>query len=309
VTGPRLRTQRGGALLIALLAVALATVIALSLIERGQRAMARTEALLATERAWQYAQGMEALAAETLRRAQTGEIDPTVLDGTWTEPFDVPGGHIQGRLFDQQARFNVNALAHPDAAHAATARDAFARLLDRLGLHAGIADELSDWLEGASMPRPGSAADDWYMRLNPPYRTAGVPMMHASELRWLRSVDDEAWGALSGLVTALPEPELVINVNTASPAVVASLFAELDGDQARRLLADGPFMSRTAFLEHPIILPLATPGTERFLTTDSRWFLVQSRIVLDGIERDYFRLLTAAGAGYDEFRYFSQGVP
>ena len=165
--------QRGGALLIALLAVALATVIALSLIERGQRAMARTEALLATERAWQYAQGMEALASETLRRAQAGEIDPTVLDGTWTEPFDVPGGHIQGRLLDQQARFNVNALAHPDTAHAATARDAFARLLDRLGLNAAIAEELADWLEGASMPRPGSAADDWYMRLSPPYRTAG----------------------------------------------------------------------------------------------------------------------------------------
>lgn len=303
------RKARGAALLIALLAAALAAVIALALIERGQRAMARTEALLASERAWQFNQGMEALAAETLRRAQAGEIDPTVLDGTWTEPFDVPGGYVQGRLLDQQARFNVNALAHPDAAHASTAREAFARMLDRLGLASVIADELADWLDGATMPRPGSAADDWYMRLNPPYRTAGVLLVHASELRWLRSVDEQAWEVLSGLVTALPAPELVININTAPAPVVASLFAELDGDQTRRLLADGPFMSRSAFLEHPIIQPLATPGSERFLTTDSRWFLVQSRVVLDGIERDYFRLLTAAGPGYDDFRYFSQGVP
>ncbi len=301
--------QRGGALLIALLAVALASVIALALIERGQHAMARTEALMATERAWQYAQGMEALAAETLRRAQAGEIDPTALDGTWTEPFEVPGGYIQGRLMDQQARFNLNALAHPDTAQAATARQAFARMLDRLGLTPTIADELADWLEGASMPRPGSAADDWYMRMNPPYRTAGVPLAHASELRWLRSVDDEAWQALSALVTALPEPELVINVNTASPLVLASLFEELDGDQARRLLAAGPFASRSAFLDHPLMQTVAAPGSERFLTTNSRWFLGQSRVVLDGIERDYFRLLTPAAPGYDDFRYFSQGVP
>lgn len=301
--------QRGGALLIALLAVALASVIALALIERGQRAMARTEALMATERAWQYAQGMEALAAETLRRALAGEFDASVLEGTWTEPFDVPGGYIQGRLMDQQARFNLNALAHPDAARAATAREAFARMLDGLGLTPAIADELADWLEGASMPRPGSAADDWYMRLNPPYRTAGVPLAHASELRWLRSVDEEAWQVLSPLVSALPEPELVINVNTTSPPVLAGLFAELDGDQARRVLADGPFMSRSAFLDHPIIRPLAAPGSERFLTTTSRWFLGQSRVVLDGIERDYFRLMTAASPGYDDFRYFSQGMP
>jgi general secretion pathway protein K len=309
MTGRGPSRQRGGALLVALLAVALATVLALALIERGQHALARTEALMATERAWQYAQGMEALAAETLRRAQAGEIDPTVLDGTWTEPFDVPGGYIQGRLMDQHARFNLNALAHPDAAHAAVARDAFARLLDQLGLTTVIADELADWLAGASMPRPGSAADDWYMRMNPPYRTAGVPLAHASELRWLRSVDDEVWRVLSALVTALPDPELVININTASPPVLASLFAELDGDQARRVLADGPFMSRSAFLDHPIIQPLAQPGSERFLTTSSRWFLGQSRVVLGGIERDYFRLLTAASPGYDDFRYFSQGVP
>ncbi len=301
--------QQGGALLVALLAVAMATVLALALIERGQRALARTEALMATERAWQYAQGMEALAVETLRRAQAGEIDPTVLDGTWTEPFDVPGGYIQGRLMDQQARFNLNALAHPEAARAATAREAFARMLDHLGLAPVIADELADWLAGASMPRPGSAADDWYMRMNPPYRTAGVPFANASELRWLRSVDDEAWQALSPLVTALPEPELVININTTTPPVLSSLFAELDGDQARRVLADGPFISRSAFLDHPIIRPLAAPGSERFLTTTSRWFLGQSRVVLDGIERDYFRLLTAASPGYDDFRYFSQGAP
>lgn len=309
MTGGRCNHQRGAALLIALIAVALASVMALGLIERGQQSLARTEALMTTERAWQYARGMEVLAAETLRRVRAEGIDPGLLDGTWTSPFEVPGGFVQGRLLDQNAYFNVNALAHPDAAVAGNAHAAFERLLDRLGLNPVIADELADWIEGAVMPRPGSAADDWYMSLDPPYRTAGVPLAHASELRWLRSVDEEAWSALSPLVTALPQPELVINVNSARPRVLASLFEEMTVDQARRVVADTPFNDLEAFLSHPLIQAVARPGLAQHLSVDGRWYLAQARVNLDGVERDFFRLLAPAGPGYDEFRYFSQGVP
>lgn len=305
----RYPNQRGAALLIALIAVALASVIALGLVERSQRALARTEALVATERSWQYARGMQALVAETLRRARSGEIDPIVLDGAWSEPYEVPGGVIQGRLLDRNGLFNVNALAHPDAARADRAAEAFARLLEALGLDPVIADELNDWLEGARMPRPGSAADDWYMRLNPPYRTAGTTLAHESELAWLRSVDEEVLATLSDHVTALPDTALQVNVNAATAVVVASLIAELDVAQARRVLADGPFADRQAFLSHPLIEPFSTPVVSQQIVTEGRWYLAHARVVLDGIERDYFGLLSASGPGYDEFRYFSQGVP
>lgn len=301
--------QRGAALLIALIAVALASVIALGLIERSQRALARTEALVATERSWQYARGMQALVAETLRRVRAGEIDPIVLDGAWSEPYEVPGGVIQGRLLDRNGRFNVNALAHPDAAQADRAAEAFVRLLEALGLDPVIADELDDWIEGARMPRPGSAADDWYMRLDPPYRTAGTRLAHESELAWLRSVDEEVLATLSDHVTALPDTSLQVNVNAATAVVVASLLAELDVAQARRVLADGPFPDRQAFLSHPLIEPFSTPAVSQQIVTEGRWYLAHARVVLDGIERDYFGLLSASGPGYDEFRYFSQGVP
>lgn len=301
--------QRGAALLIALIAVALASVIALGLIERGQHSLARTEALMNNERAWQYARGMEALADETLRRVRAEGMGSDTVDGTWTTPFEVPGGHVQGRLLDQNARFNVNALAHPDAALAASSHEAFVRLLDSLGLDTVIADELADWIDGAIMPRPGSAADDWYMSLDPPYRTAGSILAHASELRWLRSVDEEAWSALAPVVTALPQPELVVNVNTARIHVLASLFEQMDVDQARRVLADGPFSDLQAFRSHPLVQAAVRPGLEQHLSVDGRWYLAQARVNLDGVERDFFRLLSPAGPGYDEFRYFSQGVP
>lgn len=303
-----LYAQRGSALLIALVAAALAAAIALTMLERGQGTLARTQALMDTERAYQYARGMEILAADLIEQATTEGVDPGMLDGAWTAPFDVPGGLIQGRVLDQNARFNVNALAHPDTGQAARALTRFERLLNHLGLNPVIAAELADWVSGAAMPRPGSAGDAWYASRQPPYRMAGVRLSHISELRWLRSVDEDAWARLSPFVSALPDHDLVINVNTTSPEVLASLVNELDLDQARRVLADGPFHDVRAFIGHPIIESTAGPDLSLHVTVFSPWYLAQARVVLDGVERDYFRLMDVGGSGYD-FRLFSQGVP
>ncbi len=295
--------------MIALVTAALAAVIATVMLERGQRSLARSEALLATERSWQYARGMSIMARRMLEQALAEGADASTLDDTWTAPFNVPGGMVQGRLVDQGALFNLNALGHPDGATANAAREAFGRLLERLGLNPIIADELADWLDGAVMPRPGSAANDWYARQDPAYRTAGVPLGSTSELRWLRSVDEEAWRALAPLVTALPEPELRINVNTARPEVLAAVVADLDIEQARRVIADGPYSDLVRFAEHPLVAPAIRPDEQVRLAIRSRWYLAHARVVVDGVEREYFRLMSGAAAGYDGFRRFSQGVP
>ncbi len=300
--------SRGGALLVALVAVALATLLALGLIERGQQTLARTQALIASERAYQYALAMDVMAESLLRRALEEGIEASLLDGTWTPPYEVPGGVVLGRLIDQQARFNLNALAHPDPALASLALERFERLLLELGLNPLIALELADWLDGARVPRPGSAGDSWYATRQPPYRMPGMALAHVSELRWLRSVDEAAFAALAPRVSALPEPELRLNVNTVDPSVLASLVPGLEPAQAARLLADGPFADVPSFLSHPILQGLAVPQLEAHLTVSSRYFLAQARVVLDGVERDYFRLIRVDGSGYD-FRLFSQGTP
>lgn len=304
-----LRRQRGSALLVALITAALAAVIATAMLERGQRSLARSEALLASERSWQYARGMSILAERMLEQAMAEGADPSALDGSWTAPFQVPGGMVQGRLVDQGALFNLNALAHPDGATSTAAREAFRRLIESVGLNPIVADELADWLDGAVMPRPGSAADDWYARQDPPYRTAGVLLANASELRWLRSVDEQTWRTLAPLVTALPEPELRVNVNTARPEVLAAIIAGLEPEQARRVVADGPFPDPVRFSEHPLVAPVIQPDERVRVAIRSRWYLAQARVVIDGVERDYFRLMNGAAAGYDGFRRFSQGVP
>jgi general secretion pathway protein K len=302
--------QRGAALLIALIVAALASVLALGVIERGQSTMARTQALLDSERSYQYARGMAILARNLIDRARREDAPPDQLNGSWTPVFPVPGGRIQGRLLDQQARFNLNALAHPDAARRQEAQQTFERLLEHLGLDTVIALELADWIDGAAVARPGSAGNSVYAGFQPPYRLAGVALAHPSELRWLRSMTPQAYARLSAFVTTLPDSGVRINVNTTSAPVLASLMPEMSIEEAERVLSDRPWRDLRGFLGHPIVQrqPIPDVQLQRQITTTSQDYLAQARVTLDGVERDYFGLIQLGGTRYD-FRWFSQGVP
>ena len=300
--------QRGSALLIALVAVALASLLAVGLIEQTQRDLARTAALVANERAWQYALGMDALADRSLNRALAEGLDPASLSGTWTEPFAVPGGHVQARLLDQHGRFNLNALGHADSALAAQAEQTLIRLLEQLGLPRALATELREWQVEQTLGAGFGADSFWYGAQDPPYRRAGMPLAHLSELRWLRGVDADSFQRLAPHVTVLPSRQLNINVNAASPELLAAVVEGLELEQARRVLADAPFNDLRQLRAHPLLAGRLTPEHEAVLLVRSGWFMVHSRVVLDGVVRDYHRLMDRSGSGYD-FRWFSQGPP
>lgn len=301
--------QRGSALLIALVAVALAAVLAVGLVERSQRDLARTQALLANERSWQYAMGMEALAERALTRALADGLDPAALSGAWTEPFAVPGGHVQARLLDLSGRFNLNALGHPDSLEAARAERVFIRLLEQLGLPRTLAAELREW---QTEPHPGGghtgASEAWYQAQDPPYRRSGLPLAHVSELRWLRGVDETAWQRLLPHVVALPGRHFTLNINATSPELLAALIEGLEVEQARRVLADGPFNNSQQLIAHPLLADRISSEQLAVLGVQSGWFVAHARVVLDGVARDYHRLIDYSGSGYD-FRWFSHGPP
>jgi hypothetical protein len=104
--------QRGVALLIAMLAVTVGTIIAVNLMWQGTLDLRRAESALAPDQGMLYMQGAEAggghLASRRSRLAQSdnlGEIWATELP-----PLPVDGGTIQGKLEDLQGRFNLNSL-------------------------------------------------------------------------------------------------------------------------------------------------------------------------------------------------------
>ncbi|MGK7294673.1 MAG: type II secretion system minor pseudopilin GspK [Candidatus Wenzhouxiangella sp. M2_3B_020] len=281
-------SQRGAALLIALLAVALAAVMATALVERGQRDVARTAAVFNGERAWQYAEGMEALARDWIGRRNEAGIPGNLLDGQWSEPFPVPGGSVRGRVLDFGGRFNLNALAHPDPAAASRARQTLSALLSSLGMPPESSER------AASLYRPGPDG-------------VTVPLAHASELARLPGFDRETLARLEPYLVVLPDPGSRININRAEPEVLAAAIDGLSLEAARALAARGPFETLDGALAQPELSAVRTASVRDRLAVDSAWFLVHAQVVLDADVRDSFRLVGVAGSRYDA-RYVSHGI-
>lgn len=284
-----LTRQRGAALLIALLAVALAAAMATALVERGQADLARARAVADGERAWQYASGLEALARDWIRRQrEPGAAIAMPAAGAWSEPLPVPGGAVQARVIDLGGRFNLNALAHPDPARARAAR----RALDALLATLNLAPELGEDIDG--LLRPG--------RDGVRHRIA-----HLSELDRLERIDAGTRARLAPFVVAVPDPAAPINVNRAPPEVLAAVVDGLSPESARAVSDRAPFDNLDAVLAQPEMRAIAMAAARERLAVESDWFLAQARVRLDGTDRFYVRLVGASGNRYDA-RYVSQGT-
>jgi general secretion pathway protein K len=237
--------QRGVALITALLVVALATAAAVAMATRLNVDMRRTGNLLNGEQAYAYALAAESWAYVILRRdLEDSEYDS--LGEDWASalpPIAVEGGFVNGRIEDLQGRFNVNNLivdggvpTEPEAAVEAEQLAYFKRLLDVLGLEAALAPALLDWIDAdINATYPDGAEDDTYLLTEPPYRAANRPLFSISELRLVQGFTPEVIAVLEPHVTALPE-ETIINVNTASAAVLRALHQELDEAAVEQLI-------------------------------------------------------------------------
>ncbi len=286
---PTFPQQRGAALLIALVGVALALLLATELIQRSQRDLARTQALVDAERGWQLAAGLDGLAREWIRQQHEAGLAADALDGRWSEWFPVPGGAVRGRVFDLSGRFNLNALATRDAAEVARARLAFERLADALALEQELVDAI------LTLYAPGSDA-------------RRLPLAHLSELDALPAMGPARRRALETVVTVLPDPSSRLNINRAAPETLAAWIDGLSPQQAEALIARGPWNELDRVLAQPELAGLPQLLLRQRLSIDSRWYLAHAQVVLDGEPRDYFRLVGDGASGYD-FRYVSLGIP
>ena len=230
--------QRGVAVLTAMLVVTLGTMIAVNMMWSASLDQRRASAGLAADQGIAYLHGAEAWAGDILRQDMVDSPQSDHLGETWAlelPPLPVDGGAITGRLEDLQGRFNLNNLVTPQGEADPLSQAQFERLLASLGLDPGVAGVVVDWLDAdAETHFPNGAEDDAYAAANPPYRTPNWPITSTSELTAMSGIDAEGYRALRPYVTVLPSGTTV-NVNTASPPVLASLSDDIDLARAAAL--------------------------------------------------------------------------
>jgi general secretion pathway protein K len=317
------RRQRGVALIIALILVALATILATKLTFDGWLERRRTLGVLAAEQAVHFGLGAEALAADVLTQAANAQ--KVSLDQPWAQPTQPlpltpendaegePIGTLQGSLEDMQGRFNLNNLIKmvndptkclgvpvPCADPAPLAQ--FQRLLVSVGLEPKWAGIARDWIDADDTPgNPDGAEDSVYTSQTPPYLTGNWPMSSPTELMNMPGFGADRYRKIAPYVTALPGIT-TINICTAPGPVLESLNEGLDGEYTRSpdLLVSGRktgcFPDATAFGNILKGQRDKGAGAQNAYGTTSTFFRLTTRVTLGSTEFTMYSLLSK-GAG------------
>jgi len=221
--------QRGVALIVAILLVALGTILAAAVAYENAMTARRGAGTFAFDESLLIAQGAEALAAYGIRQFYQADPQHTYIGQGWDKPVGpmevVPGVMLEASLEDLQGRFNLNNLVKNDGTPDAVNVAAFTKLLELLGLETKWAPMLVDWIDADIVPQNIDGAEDSvYMGQTPPYRTPNRYITSASELLALPGFGRDRYLLLAPYVTALPW-KTTINVCTAKDKVLDAFLA------------------------------------------------------------------------------------
>jgi general secretion pathway protein K len=214
------KRQRGVALIVALLVLAIATGLAALMITRNQNAFNATAVFENGARADELANSAFILAEALLNQ------DDRSIDGpadAWAQPLasiPIDGATVSLRITDMQGRFNLNNLITSDGKVNVLAQERFQNLLRLLNLSPDISNEIIGFIDPSrslDLGFSGAATRSSQM-------PAGQSMFSVTELRQLAGVTPAYYRALAPFVTALPVGT-PINLNSASPTVLQALGA------------------------------------------------------------------------------------
>jgi general secretion pathway protein K len=281
MTGP-MKSERGVALIVALLVVALATVLIAALLDRGELAAARTRNTLRETQAESYAKGLEDYAAHVLSQDQNSIDTANDIWAVPLPPTPVPGGEISATMTDLNGRFNLNNLVIDTTLNANQSnwKKIFIRLLGALKLDPTLEQNIEDWMSSDSSP-----SDAWYASQAVPYRRGQRIFSHVSELRLVKGFDGDTYAKISPYVSALPV-NTPINVNTASVPVLMTMVEGMTEQTATAIWQQGH-----ANYQQVSYIRQAQPDNPFQYSVNSSYFLARCDVTLDGLPFTFYSLI------------------
>jgi general secretion pathway protein K len=304
-------------MLVAILLVALGTIIAADVAYRSAMSARRATATLSFDEALLVSQGAEALAGYGLRTIMqsskpgaSGKIDIYAAQ-PWAQPVGplevVPGVTLEANLEDMQGRFNLNWLVSSSGPNVGkpdpTALDAFKYLLQLTTVDPKWADMVVDWIDRDNIPQTQGAEDSAYMGQSPPYLAANQYITSITELLALPQFGRDNFQKLAPYISALP-PSSKLNICTAKDKVldafnVGSVNWSSDPDSLAKNRADanGCFPTMAA-LGPTFADPAKLAAAASFFVTNSQYFRLSSLVTIGTAEFNLYSLLLMDTQGY-----------
>jgi general secretion pathway protein K len=268
--------QRGAALIMALLVVAFATTVAAAMLWRHDVWLRQVEGQRDLGQArWITTAAVDWARAVLAYDARTSSFDyATEPWATKVPPTKVEEGEVAGAITDESGKWNLNNMVR-NGQVSVSDMEVFSRLLSALQMSPTLAAALGDWLDADGEVTPGGAEDEYYLRLTPPYRTAGQPLADVDDLLRIRGFDPGIVDRLRPYVTALPRYNAV-NINTASAPVLAALLPQLSLTQVRQVIEQRDRIPLRNASDLTMYLPQGVaPANATAMDTRSTFFLVR----------------------------------
>ncbi len=328
---PARRAQQGMALIVAILIVALGTMIAAVVASENAMTARKGTATYAFDQSVLVAQGAEAIAAYGLRQIVQSSPKQLYVGQGWDKPLGpievVPGMMLEATLEDLTGRFNLNNLVNTDGTPDPVMVNAFNALLAELGLEQKWTGYIVDWIDMDGIPsNPDGAEDSVYMGQTVPYRTPNRYITSTSELLALPGFGYDRYRLLAPFVAALPHGSK-INVCTAYgvilDAFLGSGHSEFGDEQQllkNRQNAGACFPTLTAY-QAAFTDPKTWLGTSTQTTTAGQTVAAGSLGTPNGVNTaaqgtpgvgtkflqtsNYFRLTSTVSIGSTEFNVYS----
>lgn len=274
-------SQKGIALLTAILVLTLAVIAATSIASNHHLSIKRTENVVFGSQVWSYLHGGEAWAKVVLARDLDDDNNYDHISEAWATELPalpLPGGYISGKIEDEQAKINVNNLISGDEVDPLT-RARLEALFTLRQHDPSIVQAIIDWMDpNVDAIPPNGAEDDYYTGLEYPYLTANQTMQHISELRLIKGISQEIYNDILPYVTALPA-NTAININTAAADVIAAIIPNLGIANAESIIEERDeeaFESIQEFATHPLLQGLTL--NLQALSTESSYFSLKSEV-------------------------------
>jgi general secretion pathway protein K len=219
----RINNQKGMALVVTLLALAIITAL---VVEFSYAVYTGTQDLYN----WRDLQRLSLMAESGVNVSERLLIDmlsrstysyPGYTELPVENPFEDFKGVITVRLEDESSKFNVNTIISPNGILNTDAYKSFKKLLENLSLNEQIADRIADWIDPDSEARLSDSE----------VGAKNSDMVSVDEILLIKGISRNDYNTLLPYITVYGKKDFpVINVNGAEAPVLMCILDSAKGD-------------------------------------------------------------------------------
>ncbi len=294
----RKSSQRGVALIVVLLLLAIMVSIAATMTERMFTQFQRATQQVNYQQAYWYSIGAEGLARTAIEQSYK-DSETINLSQAWaleeqTYPLDY--GQLRGHIVDKQACFNLNVLHSVSGSEKAYVSQVFQLLLEELDVDnyqaEVIADSAREFVDADERVQSIYGVEDsYYESMLPAYVAPNGLIADISELRAVQQVGGDVMYKVAPYLCALPTDDWRLNVNTLKPEqakLLSAMFSpNLSESDAEAVLENRPFDgwgSVDSFLAESQIAASGESVIEQakgYLAVDSQYFELDVEVLVE----------------------------